>query len=666
MTTADRPVTLLAASVLASLGLLPIANWIPGGPAIPAWGDLVSGWWSGTAIVAGAALAAAILLRGRLPAFPALPSLWVSRPAAVTLGLGLAAGLAYAGAAVGVFSGRPLLIDEIAQVYQARTFADGSLTRAAGSHPEFFASNLLVEHGGRIFAQFPAGGPAMLALGTLLGAEWLVGPLFGTLSVVLFIGILRRVEPRAGVALGTAMVFALAPLTVFMSGSHMNHVTALTWLLVGCTGLIRLTDTDEPTLRWAVVAGLGFGVAATIRPLDAAAFAVPAGVWLASRAVRRGAWAPMVTAGLVIAAVLSIQLVINARTTGSPWLFGYNLNYGAGQGLGFHRTPWGEVHTPARGLELLNLYFVRLQTYFLELPVPGLLAATVALALARALSGFDRYLLAASGLLAGLYFAYWHDGFYLGPRFFYPLLPFLALWSARAFALIQDRADPERARPALAAAAIVAVAMGVATQLPTRIAEHRTRFSTMRWDANRAAEAAGVRNAIVLVRESWGAQLLARLSAAGVGGGRMEQLYRWIDACALEQALDKIEARKLRGPAADAVLQLLLADSGRVVPSPFTVDKTNRYLPGTPYTAECRRRLADDQRGFTLFPPLVLAGGGDVIYGRDLHGRDSLLLAAYPDRSVYLLRPSSAELGAAPRFERLRRDSLLTAWRHAR
>jgi hypothetical protein len=460
-------------------------------------------------------------------------------------------------------------------------------------------------------------------------------------------------------------VFAFAPFTVFMSGSHMNHVTVLTWLLVACTGLVRWAEPGEsPHHGWALLTGLGFGVAATIRPLDAAAFAVPAAAWLLLRTIRCGGWYRLVLSGAIIAAVIAVQLWINARTTGSPLLFGYNANYGAGQELGFHRTPWGDVHTPARGVELLNLYFVRLQSFFLELPAPSLLVAAVALALTRRLAPFDRYLLASSGLLCTLYFAYWHDGFYLGPRFMYPLLPMLALWTARMFPSVRERWRWSFAGRALAIAAVLAVGIGMATSLPTRIKEHRTRYTTMRWDADAAAETAGVRHALVFVRESWGAQLIARMWAAGLSAGRTEQVYGRVDACTLEQALDIIELRMTRGAAAEAVLLPLLADSSRLVASPHTEDKTNRYLEGAPYTAECRRRLEDDRRGFTLYAPLVLAGRSDVIYARDLHARDSLLLQAYPDRAVYLLRPASSDLGVMPGFESLARDSLMLMWRN--
>lgn len=667
----DRIVTTLAVVVIAVLGFLPIANWIPGGPSIPTWGDLVAGWWSGTAIVAGIAVVIAVLTRkvaalpgegvpARLAAsFAAAPRLWTAAIALVALGI-------YLSVAREIFSAKPLLIDEIAQVYQARIYAGGVLALPTPRYPEFFSSFQVLNLGGKVFSQYPAGGPAMLAIGTLLGAEWIVGPLFGAISVLLFAALARRIESRPGVALAAIMLFAFAPFVAFMSGTHMNHVTGLTWLLLGMLGLARLTERPSPRIRDGLLMGLGFGVAATIRPLDAAAFAAPAGLWFLVRAVRRGAWASLIASGVAIAAPVAVLLCVNARTTGSPLLFGYNAYYGPEQALGFHRTPWGDLHTPARGLELLNLYFVRLQSYFLELPIPSLLPAIAALALTRRLSAFDRYLIAAAALLCGLYFTYWSDGFYLGPRFLYATLPMLALWTSRLVPLLRDRLGPGLAGRSLGIAIVVALALGLATEVPLRVREYQRQLTTMRWDADAAARRAGVRDAVVLVRESWGAQLIARMWAAGVGPNVAEQVYRKSDACALERTLDAIERGRHRARAAEAMLQSLVADSAKLVISPYTVDPSNRLLPGSAYTEECVRRLAEDRRGFTLFLPLVLAGRGGVVYARDLHGRDSLLLEEYPRRPVYLLRPPSSELGAAPRFEPLQRDSLLSSWRDGR
>ena len=628
-------------------------------------------------MVAGVAVVLAILsprfpsLRG-LPSTASVTASWSGHGWRWTAGLMLTAFVIYVWAALSVFSGRPLFIDEIAQVFQARIFADGALTRVAGPYPEFFTTPLVLEREGRFFAQFPPGGPAMLALGALARTEWLTGPVFGAISVGLFAALARRIEPRPGVSLAATCLFAFAPFAVFMSGSHMNHVTALTWIMAGCLGLARVSGSQGRAAGWGAIAGLGFGVAATIRPVDAFAFGLPAGLWLLAVAVRRGRWAPLLAAAAAMAIPAAAQLWINYRLTGAPFLFAYVANWGEHQGLGFHQAPWGEPHTPVRGIELLNLYFVRLQSYLFELPIPSLVPAITALALTRTLGAFDRYFFASATLLVALYFAYWHDGFYLGPRFFFPLLPFLALWAARSLPVIRDKLDEWggwRAaflHRALGHAAVVGVLITLTSGVPARAQEYRTALRTMRWDPDRAAAENGIRDAVVLVRESWGAQLIGRMWAAQVSRSDVERMYRKVDACALETALDSIEALGLRGEDAAGMLRPLLKDSARVVSSPHTPDRSTRLLPGSVYSQECLQRLREDQRGFTLFTPLQLARRDDVLYARDLHAHDSLLLLRFPDRDPYLLRPATSEEGAPPRFEPLSRDSLLAAWRAGR
>lgn len=660
----DRVATAVAALLIALFGFLPIANWIPGGFAIPAWGDLLSGWWSGTGIVSGLSLAVVLLTR-RARTLPgqglltAAARRYAAAPGAWSVAIACLALLVYLWIARDVFSARPLLIDEVAQVFQARIFAEGALYRPAPEHPEFFSSLHILNLDGKLFSQFPAGGPAMLALGTLIGAEWMVGPVFGAASVLLFGALLRHLEPRPGVALAAILLFAFAPFAAFMSGSHMNHVTGLTWLLAGLVGLARATSGSVPRIGDGLLLGVGYGIAATIRPSDAFVFAFPAACWLLARAVRSGAW--RVVAGALIGVVGPVValLGVNAATTGSPLTFGYTAFWGVGHDIGFHATPWGDHHTPARGLELLNLYFVRLQSYLFETPVPSLVPVIAALALTRRLAAFDRYLFVSGVLLVGFYFAYWHDGNYLGPRFMFPLVPLLALWAARGAALVAERWPDPRVQRGLAAGAVAALAIGMVVTVPARAVQYREDLAIMRWNADRAARAAGVTGALVFVRESWGAQLIARMWAAGVKPDQAELQYGKSDACALEQALDRIEARGLRGPAAVAELLPLLADSARLVRS---ASAGARLLPGARYTRECAKRLREDDEGFTIHLPLLLAGREqDIVYARDLHGRDSVLLVQHPGRYVFLLRPSRP--GAEPAFIPLDRDSLMASWR---
>ena len=212
------------------------------------------------------------------------------------------------------------------------------------------------------------------------------------------------------------------------------------------------------------------------------------------------------------------------------------------------------------------------------------------------------------------------------------------------------------------ATALVSLIMAFGFMTPLRAREYRSGLRTMRWDVDSAARAAGVRDAIVFVRESWGAQLMVRLWARGLSHAEAQALYHFVDACALERGLDSLERMDGRDSIARAVMLPLLADSARVVRSPFSVDSTERFLPGAPYGPRCVRRVQEDRAGFTVYLPFLVADGEDVVYARDLHARDTVLLRRYPSRAVFVVRPSSDSEGALPRFWRASRDSLIATW----
>ena len=198
------------------LGSVPLLNWIPDGVQAPWFPVVALDLLTTTVIAAGAGIVLAILVRGspvlwregRLDpvrrSFTRHPGRWIGGIA--VLGLAI-----YAATAAAAFDGRPLLIDEIVQVFQARRLAEGRLWIPAAAHPEFFSSLHLVEQDGRVYGQFPAGGPAMLALGALARAEWLVGPAAGALAVAGFGSLARRIEPAPLVALGATLLFGFAP-----------------------------------------------------------------------------------------------------------------------------------------------------------------------------------------------------------------------------------------------------------------------------------------------------------------------------------------------------------------------------------------------------------------------------------------------------------------------
>lgn len=663
-----------SAVVLLLLGVLPFAQWIPAGLSDPGYSRRWLEWGYGAAICVGVGIVASIIARNF--AWPvAVPSARVSgirdglqrAPVRTDIAIAIACGIVYIGIARTVFDGKPLLIDELVQVFQARMYAGGHLFTPVDQSREFFSVLHMVDIGDRFYSQFPPGWPVMLAVGTILHAEWIVGPVCGALSVFVFARLLRRIygnEAPLTVMIGS-LVFGLGPFAAFQFSSHMSHGPVLMWILMATLALTRvLSPARSPgdgAARWAFLAGVCAGCAFAVRPLDAVAYAVPAAAWMFWRAWKDARLRPAVfavTIGLVIPVIFVMW--VNVRTTGSPTEFGYEALWGPSHGLGFHAAPWGDPHTPQRGIELLSLYVTRLNVYLFETPFPSLFPIIIALVLAESLTAVERYLLIATGLHGLLYFAYWHDGFYLGPRFVTPWIPILVLLAVRCGRLMLRNRIPGAIRSGLVGFLCAAVVIVVAIGVPVRAAQYRAGLASMRPDYGSAAAAAGVTNALVFVRESWGAELVARLWAMGVSRNAAAALYSRVDACVLDHAIRRVELAGTRGGEAEETLRPLMQDSLQVRPSNVSPDSTERMLPGTIYDSTCTARVVADREGYALYPPFLLDHTSGNVYARDIPGRDSILIRRYKGRHAYMVRRDGVD-GASPlRWIPLTSDGLVS------
>ena len=182
------------------------------------------------------------------------------------------------------FERLPHLEDEVAYLFQARTLALGRLTVPSPESPEAFWTPFVLDHEGRRFGKYPPGWPAVLSLGVLAGAPWLVNPLLAALSVYLLYRLGRSLyDERAGLLAG---VLALAsPLFLVLSGSYLSHLASLAWLLL--FGLWFLWAARGQSPWYALGAGLALGAAFLTRSLTAIAWAAPLGIWALWQVVRR-------------------------------------------------------------------------------------------------------------------------------------------------------------------------------------------------------------------------------------------------------------------------------------------------------------------------------------------------------------------------------------------
>jgi 4-amino-4-deoxy-L-arabinose transferase-like glycosyltransferase len=376
------------------------------------------------------------------------------------VGLGI-----FAAAILGVIAARlvghfaledvPHVMDEIAYLLQARTFAGGHLTAPLHLPRAAFAM-WFVDDRVRTFSIFPPGWPAVLALGLRTGLAAWVSPVLHGLTALLVAFAGGRLGGRRAAVLA-AVLYALSPQAVLLAGSFMSHtLVALTAAVVLAAGL-RLVQPGS-TWRCAAAAGAAVGLAAVTRPLCGIVLGLAAALF-AGLAIHRRAFRPAHLAALAAPMVLSAVLlgVYNNHLTGSPLRFPQDAFFdqhappidlplftyhpgcnrlGFGPGHGCEALPEG-AHTVANALRNTG----RNLTAWLWLAGGGPLAFALLFFAFRGDGerGPRAVVLAVVPVTIVLYGLYWYAGTCYGARFYHAALPALLLLAALGLAGIARR-----------------------------------------------------------------------------------------------------------------------------------------------------------------------------------------------------------------------------------
>lgn len=652
-------------------GLVPVANLLAPG-SLPWWSDVVSLWVFGGACVLVVAYLVARALGDRAERIGSRARELVMAPSSRTFlaGVSIAGFLLAAGAAWYCFNRQPQSIDEMAQLWHARMLLAGHLSIPTEPDPAFFSAMNVVDAGGRWYSQFPVGGPAVLAAGLALGAVWLVNPLLIAFTVRNVYRFAQRAynEPFAR---GATLLLLVAPFFIVMGASEQNHVPALAFATLALAALPAWTSaaSRRDAFRQAAIIGFALGAAATVRPLDALAVAAAIGLYQLGILVQaKHRWAEIAVQCAAGALPVVLLMWANARTTGAPLRFGYEVMWGANHGLGFHPSPFGDAHTPRRALVLASLYLMKLDMYLFEWPIPALVAPIIALAWLRRPTTWDALLAILIVAVSGSYALYWHNGHFLGPRFLYTVVPAFVLLTARAPGAIADRTGSVGRTMAYAviplAIACALTGLSGPVGIPARLAEYRGGQWELKEDIAAQARDAHLVHALVFVHEGWGARLMARMWALGVSRADAEHLLATSDACALELATEAEE----RHPRADTLG--LAARLGSATPNAarrelrlrgdVTPDVTLRFASTAALPAQCVDEAQADSIGMSLYPPFLTLNrvgadgrvGGDVVYVRDLGPRNAELRARFGDRTWYRYRPRQSPADTSPPFAR--------------
>jgi hypothetical protein len=646
------------AALLAVWSFVPVGVWWADTP--PSYYDVQWSLWGwGSLLTLGVGIVLLVLTRGGVAL--GLAAIWrwqEERIGSRSFAIGAALLLALLSllACWLVAEGNPRSVDGYAQLFHARIFLAGQTSLPAPPQPASFGTLHVVFGPDRWFSQYPPGQTLLLAAGLALGSWWLLLPAAAALFALTTYRVARWCadEPTARL---TALLACLSPFVVLLAGSELSHVPATAFGMLAASLAIGVAGRRD--LLAGAGAGAALGAMLAFRPLDAVAAAVPVACIALLATPRRTRALLAIAAGGVLGTLP--LLWFNHATTGNAFQLGYTLAWSGDHFLGFHAVPWGVPLTPVRALGLVGVDLHQLNIYLFDLPIPILLVVAAGLLLGRrALAVRDLVPLAGVVSVLALYYFYWHRDVFYGPRLVFGAVPWLLVLTARALVLLarSGREWRDGVTWGGAAAAVVALAfvVGLATISPERLRGYRQSAPVANLDPERDAAAAGVRDAVVLVPDGWGSRLITRMWSMGVTMYGSTRLYKAIDACTLDLALE--EAR--RNPAKRArILATLdsLAALGRPGVETSVTEDPHLRLPasavaGAPLPAKCIEELRLDQPGFLNYPRFLWLNDvrfdGDVVWVRDQGRWNDEIARRFAGRRFYRYGPVVA--GGPPVF----------------
>ena len=648
----------LAVALLALWSFLPVGVWWAGTPP-SYYGVQWSLWAWGSMLTLGASVVLLVLTRGAIAR--RLGALWawqLERIGPTAFGAGSAVLLALLAllACALVAEWNPRSVDGYAQLFHARIFLAGRTWLPAPAETASFGTLHVIFGPERWFSQYPPGQTLLLAVGLALGSWWILLPAAAAVFALATYRLARWCADESTARLALLLA-CLSPFVVLLAGSELSHVPAAALGMLAAALAIGVGGRRGDLA--GAGAGLALGAMLAFRPLDAVAAAVPVGV-LAIVATPRRVRALLAIAAGGVAGTLPL-LWFNQATTGSPFQFGYTLAWSGDHFLGFHPVPWGVPLTPVRALGLVGVDLHQLDMYLFDLPIPILLVVAVGLLVGRDRLG-SRDLVPFAGVVSvlALYYFYWHRDVFYGPRLVFGAVPWLLLLCARGLVLLarsrREWRDGVTWGAAAATAVAIAFVVGLATITPGRLRGYRDSAPVANLDPERAAAEAGVRDAVVLVADGWGSRLITRMWSMGVTMYGSTRLYKAIDACTLDLALEEARRDPSRRARILVTLDSLAALRRPGVETNVTEDPHLRLpaaaVAGAPLPAKCVEELRLDVAGFLNYPRFLWLNepslDGDVVWARDQGRWNEDLVRRFPGRRFYRYAPTVR--GGAPVF----------------
>ncbi|HMO17793.1 MAG TPA: glycosyltransferase family 39 protein [Oligoflexia bacterium] len=552
-----------------------------------------------------------------------------------------------------VFVNRPLLIDSVAQLYQAEIFASGYLKAVPLGPPEFFMTqNILFENEGW-YSQYPPGHSALLATGAIFSSAYIIPPLLSTLSVI-FLFLFTKNVFGLRTAKMTLILFLTSPFFLFMGASFMNHVSALFFISGSLYFFERWENAAKNHYLLPLTALFATG-AFLSRPLTALAFLIPFAFHGIIIAIKQKRLPELFTGAIFSLLAPGITMLYQKMTTGDFLLPAYIKLWGENHGLGFHRSPWGEEHTPFTGLRN-ELGDIRLLGEMLfEWPFPALFPLALFLLIRRNNSIWVNRLLLSAISVPAFYFFYWHRDAYLGPRFLYEsiaaLIPLTALSICSLLSLPDDKRFkvpglfiPVRLGTLFGACLLISIIYLFSISLRERFLIYKTGMQSLKADIIKEANSEGIVKGLIFVKVSFGNRIFSELRGLGLSASSTQMAYSNLDHCLLYKELENANRNKLSGEDIEKRVNFLLKTEPKATPQTNDTykDKTFKRDINRKLLPECIEELKYDESPYTVYFPHLRANkpnssmSDNFIVAKDLRERNIELLRLYPDLEPYI------------------------------
>lgn len=328
----------------------------------------------------------------------------------------------------------PSYHDEYSYLLQAQTFSAGRLSwPAAPIRPDLFHQFHVLNERRTVSRYFPLTG-IWIAFTRPLGNPYWGHWLAGALSTVFFFLTLRRIADFRVAILGGTLIAVSPGLAVFSNMLLAHHPTMLALSVFAWSFLVFV---DRPGATSALLAGTALTLAMLGRPMTAAGFGLPFGLWLVTAIIRGRVSRTLLPAfAIPLLAGFGVLAIMNQAATGSLFRSAYQHytdTYTPRHRYGFYngteRTPvdlpealqaydrWAENLTPSRAAENVGHRLVASLQWSLSV-FPIAFFALVGLSLGKASAGVLHaegrrgwgLLMAAIASLHAVHVPYWYRG----------------------------------------------------------------------------------------------------------------------------------------------------------------------------------------------------------------------------------------------------------------